>query len=198
MVSDEKFPELDESGKIIGVITRKEAHESAVLIHGAVRILVVNDNGEVFLSKRSVKKDKHPNCLDYGAGGHPAVNPQTGRLEEGWRRAAIRELKEELGVRPDQYELTRIPGHFLDDNDPTQTERVTFYIARVSRNTKFFLNTEEIDLIGSGWFKISDLLEFVDGRPSNSNPLVNQKFNPMLLIDLKRPQVRRLLEGYLK
>lgn len=197
--TEEIFPELDRAGRIIGTVLRKEAHSNKEKIHGGIRILIIDpDEGEVYLPQRSLKKDRYPGYLDYGVGGHVSLGKQTGKLE-GWNQTAIREIKEELGLTPDQYKLIRLPGHLLDEEgDPTQTEIATFYVVEVSKDTKLSQDPEEIDPSGSGWFKITNLLEVADRNTPFNNPLVDRRIHPMLLTDLKRPKIREILKRYLK
>jgi len=191
----EIFPNMDEKGKIIGAVSRSEAHKGPEKkIHGGVRILVIDpQTKEIYLPKRSAEKDKDPNCLDYGAGEHSTVNRETGELET-WTQTGERGLEEEIGLKPKDYRLTRIPGHILDETDPTQREWSTFYIAKVSKDQPLFPDKKEIDPSKGGWFKIADLLEIADGKPSKENPLVAHQIRPMLLNDLKINRIRKVLE----
>ncbi|MFZ5366055.1 MAG: NUDIX domain-containing protein [Patescibacteria group bacterium] len=196
---EEILPELDRAGRIIGTVSRKEAHSNKEKIHGGVRALVIDPNkGEIYLPQRSFKKDRYSDYLDHGGGGHVSLEKQTGKLE-GWKQTMVREIREEIGLTPDQYKLIRIPGHLLDEEgDPAQTEMATFYVVEVSKETELSPNPEEINTEGSGWFKITSLLEVVDGKTSLNNPLAGKKIHPMLLTDLKRPKIREILKRYLR
>lgn len=89
------FPEeiidlVNEKDEVIGVITRKEAHTNAALIHREVDVIIVDDKKRILIQKRSQKKKVFPGLWVDSAGGHiPAgTNPELG---------AHKELKEELG-----------------------------------------------------------------------------------------------------
>ena len=202
----EVFPEFDvkttkkgtRTASIKGAVLREEAHENAKRIHGGVRIFLIDKGtrSKIYLPKRAKTKDKDPNCLDYGGGEHSTVDRETGVLET-WEQTAIRGLVEELGLRPGDYDLIRIPGHELDTSDPTQTEWGTFYIATVPKDHPLFPNKQEIDPSEGGWFEIGHLLEKVDDKVSEDNPLKDHEIRSMLLTDLRRPRVREAFEKFL-
>ena len=88
---DEIFDLVDEIGQKVGQATRRECHSNPALMHQAVHVLVFDDEGRLFLQKRSRKKDIQPGRWDTSVGGHmqPGENPE---------QAALREAKEELGI----------------------------------------------------------------------------------------------------
>jgi 16S rRNA (adenine1518-N6/adenine1519-N6)-dimethyltransferase len=86
----EYFPVVDEHDRKIGLASRAEVHANN-LRHRAVHILVFNADKEVLLQKRSALKDRHPLLWDSSAAGHVEGS-------ETYKKAATRELHEELGV----------------------------------------------------------------------------------------------------
>src|SRR6266571_6880500 len=89
-MSEEIFDVVNEHDEVTGQQTRSEVHRLG-LKHRAVHVLVFNDRGEVFLQKRSMKKDRQPGVWDSSASGHV----DTG---EDYDACAVRELGEELGL----------------------------------------------------------------------------------------------------
>ena len=89
--SEESLEIVDRNGKVIGLAKRSELHGNPLLIHRVVHVLVFDARGRLLLQKRSLKKDIAPGKWDTSVGGH--VNPGEDILE-----AAIREMKEELGI----------------------------------------------------------------------------------------------------
>ena len=87
---EERFPVVDEMDRILRYAYRSKVHGDN-LRHRAVHILIFNDAGEVYLQKRSRKKDRHPLLWDSSAAGHVSAG-------EGYDEAAERELEEELGI----------------------------------------------------------------------------------------------------
>ncbi len=69
---------------------RSEVHARG-LRHRAVHVLVFNSRGEIFLQKRSMKKDRQPGVWDSSCSGHVDAG-------ENYEATAVRELREELGL----------------------------------------------------------------------------------------------------
>ncbi len=94
---DEIFDVVDENDVPVGKATRAEVHAKN-LIHRAVHVLVFNRNGDLWLQKRSLAKDKNPGVWDSSVSGH---------LDSGedYLTAAIRELGEEIGVEKKAEDL---------------------------------------------------------------------------------------------
>jgi isopentenyldiphosphate isomerase len=82
---------VDSSGKVVGQELRSKCHGDPSLSHRAVHIFVRNRRGEIFLQKRSIRKDIQPGKWDTSVGGHLEVG-------ENYEMAALRELEEELGA----------------------------------------------------------------------------------------------------
>ena len=91
---EELFDILNEDGTRTGrTKARGLVHRDGDL-HGASHVFVIRRNAgrlQVLMQKRSADKDSFPSCWDTSAAGHL----DTG---ENFDKAAVRELKEELGV----------------------------------------------------------------------------------------------------
>lgn len=87
---EEWFDVVDARDEVVGRATRREVHATG-LWHRAVHILVFNQAGEVFLQRRSMLKDLSPGLWDSSASGHLDSG-------EGYDAAAVRELREEIGI----------------------------------------------------------------------------------------------------
>src|SRR5476651_1980015 len=88
---EEIFDIVNERDEVVGQNTRREVHARG-LWHRAVHVLVFNARGEVFLQKRSLKKDIAAGKWDSSASGHL----DTG---ETYDACAVREVREELGLK---------------------------------------------------------------------------------------------------
>ncbi|MEX0326173.1 MAG: NUDIX domain-containing protein, partial [Puniceicoccaceae bacterium] len=100
---DELFDVVDEEDRVVGVARRADVHANG-LLHRAVHILVCRENGDIFLQQRSMQKDSHPGKWDSSASGHLDSG-------EGYDAAAVRELREELGVEVETLaEIGRLPA----------------------------------------------------------------------------------------
>jgi isopentenyl-diphosphate delta-isomerase type 1 len=89
--SEELYDVLDEEGGVVGRATRKQVHSDPSLIHRAVHVLVFRSDGRLILQKRVKQKDVAPGKWDTSVGGHVDAG-------EGYESAAVREMKEELGI----------------------------------------------------------------------------------------------------
>ena len=94
----EYFDILDENGNKTGETKlRKEVHRNGDW-HKAVDIFIINDNNEILLQKRSAVKEAYPNMWTTSASGHLSAGDDS-------INAAIREIKEELGLTVTKEEL---------------------------------------------------------------------------------------------
>jgi 16S rRNA (adenine1518-N6/adenine1519-N6)-dimethyltransferase len=125
---EERFPVVDEMDRILRYAYRSQAHGDN-LRHRAVHILIFNDAGEVYLQKRSRRKDRHHLLWDSSAAGHVCAG-------EGYDEAAQRELEEELGINVPLEKVLKVSasirtgqefiwlyrGHFQGDPKPNRSE----------------------------------------------------------------------------
>ena len=88
---EERFPIVDEEGRVVGSATRGECHSGSKLLHPVVHLHVFNSRGEVFLQKRPEWKDIQPGKWDTSVGGHIDYG-------ETPEQALVREVREELGI----------------------------------------------------------------------------------------------------
>ena len=88
---EELFPVTDAEGRILGKITRGEAHGGARVLHPVVHLHVFNSKGELFLQRRPLWKDIQPGRWDTAVGGHADCGETP---EEAMRR----ETREEIGL----------------------------------------------------------------------------------------------------
>lgn len=87
----EYFDVVDEKDKVIGKATREKAHKNR-LIHRSVMLFIFNKEGEVFVNQRTENKEFFPGYWSIVIGGHAHAG-------ESYEEAAIRELKEEAGIK---------------------------------------------------------------------------------------------------
>ena len=87
----EKFPIVDEEGRVVGETTRGECHNGSKLLHPVVHLHVFNPQGDIYLQKRPEWKDIQPGRWDTAVGGHIDYGETP---EEALRR----EVREELGI----------------------------------------------------------------------------------------------------
>ena len=103
-------------------ISKKEAHKTGVW-HGSVHIWIISeDKKKILLQIRCADKDLFPNMWDISVGGHISAG-------EDSLVSAKRELSEELGLNPDEFNflyVDKIKEKF-EYKDILSNEFVTIY-----------------------------------------------------------------------
>lgn len=89
--AEEWFPLVNEAGETVGKATRRTCHNGSKLLHPVVHLHIYNRAGDLYLQKRSVRKDIQPGKWDTAVGGHVD-------LGETIEVALRREVREELGI----------------------------------------------------------------------------------------------------
>ncbi len=139
---------VDENDCIIDASPRHIIH-AAGLRHRAVHILVFNEQGQLFLQKRSLKKDLNGGLWDTSAAGHVDAG-------EDYDFSAAREVAEELGV---DMAGALEPLFKLPATAAIGMEFIQVY--RCTHNGPFKLAADEID--EGGWFSIAEIAERIAG-----------------------------------
>ena len=121
--------------------------------HRAIHVLVFNSRGQVFLQKRSMKKDRQPGVWDSSASGH--LN--TG---ESYDDCAVREAREEIGL-----ELAAPPQRIFKLAASPETDQEHVWVYRCHAEGPFTLQPEEIET--GGWFAPEELKRWMSRRPQD-------------------------------
>ena len=146
-MNTEHLSVVDENDHVIKTLPRHEIHALG-LRHRAVHILVFNQQGELFLQKRSMNKDLNKGLWDTSAAGHVDVG-------EGYIASAIRETEEELGIA---VENTLQSLFKLSPTKNTGMEFIQVY--QCLHNGPFILNAEEID--EGMWLSVDEISKRVE------------------------------------
>lgn len=149
-MSEEIFDVVNERDEVVDRRPRSEVHRLG-LRHRAVHILVVNRRGQVFLQKRSWKKDTYPGTWDSSASGHLESG-------EGYDAAAVRELREELGLDPPQP-----PVRLFKVEACADTGQEFVWVYRLGAEGPFEWDLAEIE--AGDWFAPGDVTRWVLERP---------------------------------
>lgn len=163
----EYFDIRDWDGNRTGKMKERELVHRDGDIHGTAHVWVIRSNKEtcrpeVLLQKRSKEKDIFPGCFDVSAAGHLGAG-------EDFPEAAVRELKEELGLEIKPEELERL---FLNQ----ETVRRTFHGKKVYDREvsavyvlikdvpaeSLRLQKEEVESVE--WMDMEKCRELMDGR----------------------------------
>jgi isopentenyldiphosphate isomerase len=144
---------LDEvTGKKTGeIISKKEAHRTGKW-HSSVHIWIISeDKKKILLQRRCLDKNLFPNMWDISVGGHVSSGEES-------LISAKRELSEELGLNPDNYEFEYvdiIKEKFVD-GDIVSNEYVTIYkIISDIKTEDMTLQKEEVS--EARWFSRDEL-----------------------------------------
>lgn len=88
--SEELFDVVDVDDRVVGTEYRSIVHRKQ-LMHRAIHVFVFNSAGQLYLQKRSLKKDSSPGKWVSSCSGHVDSG-------EDYDVAALRELREELAL----------------------------------------------------------------------------------------------------
>ena len=149
---EEIFDVVNEHDEVIGQKPRSEIHRLK-LNHRAVHVLVFNSRRELFLQKRSMKKDCFPGTWDSSASGHLASG-------ESYDACCIRELREEIGL-----EAVAAPERLFKVAACPETGQEFVWVYRCQSDGPFALNAEEIGR--GGWFALAEVTRWMAERPQD-------------------------------
>ena len=149
-MSEEIFDVVNERDEVIGQAPRREVH-ARKLWHRAVHVLVFNSRGEVFLQKRSLKKDTAAGLWDSSSSGH---------LDSGedYDVCAMRELREEIGLS-----IAKAPERLFKIDACAETGWEFCWIYRHECEGPFTLHPEEIET--GAWFDPGSVTAWVAEKP---------------------------------
>lgn len=128
---------FDENNNPIGKIKEKQqAHEDGNF-HRTAHVWIINNKNELLLQKRSSTKKTHPNCWDISGAGHI-------RAKESVTEGAIRELKEELGVKATEKDLNYI-ATIRSTKNPKNMEFQYVYLLKCNKKIdEYVLEDNEV------------------------------------------------------
>lgn len=151
-MNEEIFDVVNEHDEVIDRKPRSVVHARG-LLHRAVHVLVFNSCGQIFLQKRSMKKDRQPGVWDSSASGH---------LDSGedYYACAVRELREEIGLS-----LTQPPRRLFKIDACEETDAEFVWVYRCDSEGPFALHPDEID--EGGWFTPAEVTRWMNERPED-------------------------------
>ncbi|KAF2204671.1 isopentenyl-diphosphate delta isomeras-like protein 1 [Delitschia confertaspora ATCC 74209] len=154
---DEVCIVLDDNDTPIGSASKKVCHLmdniSKGLLHRAFSVFLFDSENRLLLQQRATEKITFPDMWTNTCCSHPLGIPgETGNgLEEsiqGVRRAAVRKLDQELGIKAEQVPidnfkfLTRI--HYMSPSDGKWGEHEVDYILFIKANVDLAVNPNEV------------------------------------------------------
>src|ERR1700748_3401834 len=144
------FDVVNERDEVIDRKRRSEVHRLG-LLHRAVHVLVFNARGQIFLQKRSMKKDRQPGVWDSSASGHVDSG-------EDYDTTAVREVREEIGLR-----LSKVPQRLFKISACEETDQEFVWVYRAESEGPFELNPDEIDR--GDWFSPEEVTPWMKEKP---------------------------------
>ncbi len=149
-MAEEIFDVVNERDEVIGRQTRAEVHRLG-LMHRSTHILVYNAAGQIFLQKRSMKKDREQGKWDSSAAGHVDSG-------EDYDTCAVRELREEIGLR-----LAATPQRLFKLAACEETGHEHVWVYRCEAEGPFELNADEIET--GAWFTPEHVTRWLEKKP---------------------------------
>ncbi len=155
---DELFDVVNDNDVPVSTATRARVHAEN-LLHRAVHIFVLNKNGDLYLQKRSLRKDKNPGVWDSSVSGHLDAG-------EEYLPAAIRELGEEIGIHEAAPEsLEHI--HTLTPTEETGWEFIRLFVTHHSGAISW--PAAEVDSVMP--FPIREIKAWTEAKPDDFSPV---------------------------
>jgi isopentenyl-diphosphate Delta-isomerase len=150
--TEEMFDIVNERDEVIGRASRSDVHARG-LLHRAVHVLVFNSRAEVFLQKRSMKKDRQPGVWDSSCSGHVDSG-------EDYDQTAVRELGEEIGLV-----LSAPPARLFKVNACAETDAEFVWAYRCYSEGPFKLDPHEIET--GNWFARERVSRWIEEKPED-------------------------------
>ncbi|HEX7194743.1 MAG TPA: 16S rRNA (adenine(1518)-N(6)/adenine(1519)-N(6))-dimethyltransferase RsmA [Chthoniobacterales bacterium] len=150
---NERLTVVDENDRALRPLDRKTIHREN-LYHRAAHVFIFNRLGELFLQKRSHRKDNFPRRWDSSAAGHVDAG-------EGYMECAIREVGEEIGLNCSLSRIGAVPA-----SERTGNEFIEIF--RANSNAPLSLNVHEIET--GGFFSLPMIDRWIAERPADFAP----------------------------
>ncbi|KAG9306603.1 hypothetical protein G9A89_004800 [Geosiphon pyriformis] len=156
---------VDENDKRVGAETKKACHLMENihkgLLHRAFSVFLFDSQNKLLLQQRSSDKITFPNLWTNTCCSHP-LNTSLESEEEGQigiRRAAQRKLEHELGIKPEQIQLSNFKFltkiHYLAQSDRIWGEHEVDYILVLRANVDLNTNPNEVKSVQ--WLSLEEL-----------------------------------------
>ncbi|MFA5999092.1 MAG: NUDIX hydrolase [Candidatus Babeliales bacterium] len=161
-MSDEILDLVSTDDMVIGQLPRSEVYAQKLSNFRVVNAFVINDQGQLWIPRRTKTKRIFPLCLDASMGGHVESG-------ETYEQAFKRELYEELGLDANSIAYEMIGK--LNPHDHGTSAFMQVYVIRLNQvdayNTQdfcgyFWLSPQEcIERLNSGDTGKGDLLKMI-------------------------------------
>ena len=173
MSEEEHFMTFTEDGVPCGLVPRSRVHAEG-LLHRSVHILIVNQQRELLLARRSQHKDICPGYWDLSAAEHQ-------RPGEAGFQSALRGISEELGIQSATLKV-ELPWRRYRSEYPQlrcidYEETMTFSMRYSGR-----LSYADGEVCDTTWVPLRDLREFMSTSPHPTTPWMRRDLKALDLI----------------
>lgn len=163
---------VDEKGNFTGEVMDKEEAHDKNLLHNEVAVFIINNQNQILLQRRSANKRFNPNKWALCAGHVDAY--------ESLEDAAIREIKEEIGIDVTKNDLHKYGEKVLSLKESNSHITYFYYIKTNKKENEFKIQVEELSEVR--WF---DIDKVIDKIINNDNSIVFTEKRLNLLKGLK-------------
>jgi isopentenyl-diphosphate Delta-isomerase len=143
---NESFYWVDEQDKVLGAVSRIDAHSDPTKVHRSVVILITNNQNQMLFQKRSLNKDLFGGYWSVACGGHVIFGQE-------YHESAEREVYEELGIHPHLFYVTKA----LIKTEHEQ-EQCQVYLCRIEMTPN---NLDKSEVAEIKWVPMEDIPLFV-------------------------------------
>lgn len=139
---------VDNNDQIIGQDSKVKCHLNEGKLHRAFSVLLFNSDNELLIQQRADEKITFPSIWANSCCSHPLYQNGEEQGIEGAKKAAIRKLTQELGIKEGKVEskdltfITRM--HYKARADEKWIEHEVDYIFAMKMNVKINPNPNEI------------------------------------------------------
>lgn len=173
-MSEEQFETFDDDGNPAGLVPRSRVHEEG-LWHRAANVFVFRSDGRLLLQRRHADKDVWPGAWDLSVAEH--LKPG-----ESYREAALRGLREELGVENASPEtLGGVMESCVEDRDARVRDYEHQQAFRVTYDGPVSPAPDEVS--ETAWFDPDQLADAFGRSPADFTPWFRASVERLGLLD---------------
>jgi len=160
---------VDEKDVVIGEEEKAIVHKRG-LLHRAVSVFIFNKYGKIMLQQRSLQKIYGGGLWSYACSAHPSP-------DENIRDAALRRLKEEMGIGDGLKQAFKFRYKVSFENRFIENEYNYVFIGYFNGEPR--INLSEVE--NWKWSTVDDLREDIDANPDQYTYLIKLLLDRVLI-----------------
>ena len=170
---------VDEENNLTGKTEERDIVHAKGIWHREIAVWIMNEKGEILLQKRSPNKKQGANNWSTSCAGHVDIGEEP-------IKAAIREIREELGIPVKEDDLKHL---FTAKNKRVLTNsfnNIFCYLYFLKVNTpieEFTIDTEEVSEIK--YIPFEEFEQLVKDKPANA-PFTAREYMPAIVEELRK------------